>query len=118
MVGPQQAHADVSSRFEGLAHHRRRAALRCLQEYGTPIPLADLADEVAVREYDTALPEIPAENVTRIYMSLYHTHIPKLADAEYVRYDQERDAVTLRAYPEQFDQIRARLETDRSVTNR
>ncbi len=57
--------------------------------------LPDLADEVAVRERGTTIAAIPGEEVKRVYMSLYHSHIPKLANADVVAYDQERDMVAL-----------------------
>ncbi|WP_425607567.1 DUF7344 domain-containing protein [Natrinema zhouii] len=57
--------------------------------------LADLADEIAAREKETSITDIPAEEVKRIYMPLYHTHIPKLEEADLVHYKQERDTVTL-----------------------
>lgn len=80
--------------FGALAGRRRRLVLHCLREYQTPIALADLADEIATREHETSISNIPAEEVKRIYMTLYHTHIPKLADANIVEYAQEEDLVT------------------------
>jgi hypothetical protein len=88
-------HDQTPAIFEILAHQRRRYALYELQHHERPLALADLADEVAVRENETALAAVPAVEVKRIYMTLYHTHIPKLADADLVRYNQERDMVTL-----------------------
>lgn len=76
-----------------LAHPHRRAVLACLAHHQTPIALADLADEVAVQEYDTRLAAIPAETVKRTYLSLYHTHIPKLEVAGLVTYNQDQDQV-------------------------
>ncbi|WP_226012188.1 DUF7344 domain-containing protein [Halomicrobium salinisoli] len=81
--------------FTVLSNQRRRLALDCLQEYETPIALADLADEVAVREYDSPVTEIPAEEVKEIYVSLYHVHVPRLEDAGLAEYDQDDDLVTL-----------------------
>lgn len=85
----------LNTLFEVLANRRRRYVLHCLREYQTPIALADLADEVATQEQETPLPDIPAEEVKRVYMSLYHTHIPKLVDANIVEYTQEQDLVAL-----------------------
>ena len=81
--------------FGVLSHQRRRCVLRCLGEHQTPLTLADLADEVTAREQEAPLPDVPAEEVKRVYVSLYHTHIPKLADADLVEYTQERDMVAL-----------------------
>jgi len=79
--------------FEVLAERRRRYLLGSLAEHGYSLTLADLADEVASREYDAHITEIPEDDVLEIYLSLYHQHVPKLADADVVAYDQDHDLV-------------------------
>lgn len=82
--------------FTVLSHERRRYALYCLRKYRTPMALADLADEVARLEHGTRpLTEISEEEVKRIYVDLYHSHVPKMEDANLLEYDQERDSVRL-----------------------
>lgn len=88
--------------FELLSNRRRRYVLSCLNEYENPMALADLADEVAARENGTPITQTSAEEVKRIYISLYHTHVPKLERAGVVRYSQERDLVVLE---ERFEQL-------------
>ncbi|WP_210424082.1 DUF7344 domain-containing protein [Halorussus ruber] len=80
--------------FELLADSRRRQALRTLVRH-EDLSLPDLADEVAVAEYDRPLPNIDPDDVLKIYLSLYHTHVPKLAAADLVNYDQDGDHVAL-----------------------
>lgn len=58
--------------------------------------LPDLADECVVMEHECHLDDIPAETVKRMYMSLYHRHIPSLVEDGVVEYDQEHDLVTAR----------------------
>jgi hypothetical protein len=82
----------VDAVFRALAHDRRRHTLSCLQEHRT-ILLPDLAELVAERECDSDLNELPAEQVTEIYFSLYHRHIPVLTEAGLAQYDQETDCV-------------------------
>lgn len=89
--------------LDALAHERRRHVLHCLRNYDQTMALADLADEVAVRENETAITEITAEEVKRVYVSLYHTHIPKLQDVGVVEYSQDRDMVTLLDTADQLD---------------
>lgn len=79
---------------ELLANERRRTVLRCLREHG-PLVLPDLADEVARVEHDSPLPQIPEDDVLCVYLSLWHSHVPKLSSAGVVSYDQDRDRVTL-----------------------
>ena len=95
MVPIRDSDADADTVFDVLAHHRRRTALSVLIDHENPITLADLADEVAVREHDASIDEVPAEDVMQLYLSLYHAHVPKLAEEGFVRYDQERDLVEL-----------------------
>ena len=82
--------------YDVLSERRRRHVLRCLQEYDESMTLADVADEVAVRELGKRITDISAETVMEIYLSLYHSHVPKLTAAGLVEYDQERDLVTTR----------------------
>ncbi|MFC7166980.1 DUF7344 domain-containing protein [Halospeciosus flavus] len=74
---------------------RRRHALAVLRSYGA-LTLADLADEVAVREHGCPLPAIDPETVLDVYLSLYHDHVPALVNADAAVYDQERDLVAPR----------------------
>lgn len=80
---------------EVLSDQRRRSTLACLKKYDTSLALADLAEEVAIREYDATITEIAAGDVKRVYMSLYHQHIPKMTALDVVQYDQESDVVAL-----------------------
>lgn len=86
---------DTDEIFELLANERRRMLLTCLQDHDPPLALADVAQELAVREYDVPLDEIPAEAVENLYMALYHSHIPKLNAYGVVAHDQEEDIVAL-----------------------
>lgn len=84
----------LDSTLRALASRRRRLTLRCLLEH-RELTLPDLAELVAERESGDDLADIPPERVCRVYFSLYHTHLPMLEDADLVRYEQERDYVTV-----------------------
>ena len=56
---------------------------------------ADLAVEVAAREAETTVDEVTLEIVKRVHLSLHHSHVPKLADANLVRFDADRGTVEL-----------------------
>lgn len=83
---------ELDAVFDVLANARRRIALQCLCEH-TEMTLPDLAEEVAVREFEDRIQDIPAEKVRDVYFSLYHTHIPKLSAAGFVEYHQDQDVV-------------------------
>ncbi|MFB6130731.1 MAG: hypothetical protein ABEJ28_07930 [Salinigranum sp.] len=85
---------DKDSLFELLSNSRRRHTMRCLKEHAT-MTLADVAEEIAVRERATTIDKIDAESVQDVYHSLYHVHVPKLERADLVIYDQEQDLVGL-----------------------
>lgn len=82
-----------SAVFTLLSHTFRRGVIDCLCDYDETLTLADLADEVVCRCRDEAIEDIDAAEVKRVYMALYHTHIPKLVEYDVVEYDQERDLV-------------------------
>lgn len=85
---------DPSALFDALGAFRRRCALAALLTHGD-LSLADLADEVTVAERERPLSAVDAQTVLEVYLSLYHTHVPKLSDAGLVAYDQETDFVAL-----------------------
>ncbi|PSP55452.1 hypothetical protein BRC82_05825 [Halobacteriales archaeon QS_1_67_19] len=66
--------------LELLSASPRRRAFRVLLDHDA-LGLPDLADEVAVRGRGRPLPEIDPDAVLDVYLSLYHTHVPKLTDA-------------------------------------
>lgn len=84
-----------SELLDPVAYRRRRYAVSGLRDQPGPITLADLADEVAVMENGTPLTEVPASEVKRIYMTLYHSHVPKLEMAGVVEYLQNGDLIEL-----------------------
>ncbi|NHN59429.1 MULTISPECIES: hypothetical protein [Halorussus] len=92
----EAAASDVSidALCELFADYRRRTAYLTLVSHDD-LSLPDLADEVAVAERERPLTEIDPDDVLEIYLSLYHTHVPKLAAAGLVDYDQEADYVAL-----------------------
>lgn len=56
----QEAQDRINTIFGVFAHQRRRYALRELRRHETPMALADLADELAIREHEAPLTDIPA----------------------------------------------------------
>ncbi|GAA0232047.1 hypothetical protein GCM10009000_054250 [Halobacterium noricense] len=78
-----------------LTEQRRRLVIDSLLENEQTLALADLAKEVTVRENGTSMPKVDEDEVLRIYSSLYHNHIPRLADAGVVKFERERELVGL-----------------------
>lgn len=81
--------------FAVLASERRRTVLRCLRTADAPVAMADLARDVLARERDADPGDIPEEVIERVYVSLHHCHLPKLADGGYLQYDEDQSSVAL-----------------------
>jgi hypothetical protein len=110
MSGSYRTHQATDAIFESLAAPRRRYAVRCLKDYGKPMALADLADEIAALENGAPLTEVSVEAVKQVYLSLYHKHLPTLSSAGIVRYDQNQAMVQLVDDAEQLEQFEDLLE--------
>lgn len=83
--------------FELLANHRRQLALQYLTSKVGAVPLRELADQIALWEG-----EHTKERCERICTGLVHVHLPKLADAEIVRYDPNRETIELQETADQL----------------
>lgn len=81
--------------FDLLSNERRRLALQYLEEHGGPVSIGELATEVAAMENDIPADEVDAQQRKRTYVSLYQTHVPKLAKANAVDYDSDEGIVEL-----------------------
>lgn len=81
--------------LDALSDRRRRDVVRCLQANDGTMTMADLADEIAVRESETDVTNVSSDEVKRVYISLYHAHVPKLASADVVEYSQVGGDVSL-----------------------
>lgn len=84
-------YSDMSVGYEALANARRRDALRLLDATGSPKTLRELAEALAEREVDSP----DEDTVESVQTSLYHVHVPKLAEAGFVKYDEDADRVLL-----------------------
>lgn len=81
--------------FSLLSHTYRSTLLKILNEHEQPKPLADISEEVASAVTGGPVQNADPEEIDRIYLDLYHTHVPKLAEADAVRYNQEDDLIVL-----------------------
>lgn len=78
-----------------LAAERRQSVLAVAGQFAGPVALADLALHVAAVERDAALVEVGDAAYESVRASLYHRHVPKLADAGLVAFDREDGTVEL-----------------------
>lgn len=85
-----------------LTHKWRRYVLYRLQNTDRPRALADLAEDIAVRESGDQSVETDREFAKEVGMKLHHIHVPKLADGGLVEYDRGDRTVGLVEYPEEL----------------
>lgn len=78
-----------------LAHPRRRQLLRILSAADAPMALADLAADIAAHEQPPTDGQPDWDLIERIYITLYHRHIPKLDDCELVEFSMAQRTVAL-----------------------
>jgi hypothetical protein len=81
--------------FDILSSPRRRYVLYYLRTRDGPVQLTDLAEEVAAWENNTDPPSITEQERKRVYVSLYQTHIPRLAEAGLIEYDKDSGQIAL-----------------------
>lgn len=92
-----------------LSHACRRALVDCLDGRETGLALADAAAEVARRNGDRPIHDLPFESVERVYASLYHSHVPQLVEVGAVEFDRERNVLTLTERGERLARVRERM---------
>lgn len=116
-IGDSHEHAEV---FRALRNRRHRCVLDCLKTAETPMALADLADELARSESDVS-PSAVRDVRERVYASLYHRHLPKLASDGLVDFDTDQNMVALSEDADDFLRGGDRPSTDerlrRSLTD-
>jgi DNA-binding transcriptional ArsR family regulator len=81
--------------FQILSNSRRRRIIYYLFEEGAELTLKRLAAKIAAVEAGVDESEITSEERQRVYISLYQTHLPKLEEANIVRYDEDERTVAL-----------------------
>jgi hypothetical protein len=79
-----------------LQNKRRRAVLRhVLAHDRTEYVMREVAEAVAAWEHDTTVERLASTERQRVYISLYQSHLPKLAEHGIIDYDQPRGRITV-----------------------
>lgn len=95
--------------FSVLSHSHRRFILQYLHSADTPISIDELAAElVAWKNPLSAADQLSDGRATLVKISLMHSHLPKMAEAGLIRYDEIQQTVTL---GDRADEGRAHLQT-------
>lgn len=90
--------------FDILSNPRRRYVLYYLRTRDEPVRLTKLAEEVAAWENNTNRSDITEQERKRVYVSLYQTHVPRLAEAGLIDYDKDSGQIALAEEASDIDQ--------------
>ena len=95
--------------FALLGSRRRLLAVQILRERcAESLTMRELAEAVAERAHD----DPTAAERHEVHLSLYHTHVPRLEQADVVAYDREGDSVEFRPNAETLLPFIAQLTED------
>jgi hypothetical protein len=89
--------------FDALASKRSRYVLIALREAEGPLKVAELVDRVASWEMDKPINLVSDEHRKRVFTSLRHSQLPKLAMMGLVEYDESESLVARGPHAEQAD---------------
>lgn len=92
--------------YDALAHPRRRYLCYILLE-ATEWSLTEIATKAAAWEQEIPEHEVSSHRRERVYVALYHAHVPKLVDQDVVEFDADTETITP---GENADQVLAALE--------
>lgn len=81
--------------FEILSSQRRRMVLYYLRDHDGTATMNELAEQIAAWENDVDIEALTSQQRKRVYVSLYQTHLSKLADADLIDYDVDEGDVRL-----------------------
>lgn len=87
-LSPDAVHQLLSSR-------RRRDVLQYLKNVEAVTTIGDLVVRIAAWEHDVPVEEVTAEQRKRVHISLYQSHLPKLAAEGVIDYDRDRGRIGL-----------------------
>lgn len=74
--------------FHLLQNSRRRHVLQYLITTNCPAQISDIAEQIAAWEYEVPVEDITSKQRQRIYISLYQSHLSKLAEFDLITYDR------------------------------
>ncbi len=79
--------------FHILQNERRRRVLQYLSDTEGTVDMRDIAEQVAAWEHDTTVQQLTSDQRQRVYIALYQSHLPKLADFDLITYNRNRGVV-------------------------
>ncbi|MFC4550599.1 MULTISPECIES: DUF7344 domain-containing protein [Halorussus] len=90
---PAETILELNEVFAAISHPRRRYLLYTLINGSCDETLAELATKIAAWERDEPLADVSDEDRRDVQVSLYHSHVPKLADLGILTYERSDDII-------------------------
>lgn len=97
--------ASLDRIFGLMSKERRRYALYYLDQQDGPVPVDEVAEQIAEWESNPGSVSIPEETFDEIEVELHHVDLPKASEAAYIQYDAEKGIVELTGAPPEFTAI-------------
>ncbi|MFB6130536.1 MAG: ArsR family transcriptional regulator [Salinigranum sp.] len=95
--------------FGVLKNRRRRRIIEYLLTHEEGATRSEIAEHIAALENDVDVSLLSSSERKRVYVSLYQTHLPKLAETGLIEYDRDRGHVSP---TERIEQLTRYLDTD------
>ncbi|ADJ13729.1 DUF7344 domain-containing protein [Halalkalicoccus jeotgali] len=92
-VAPPERSLSKDDTFHILQNERRRRVLQYLSDTEGTVDMRDIAEQVAAWEHDTTVQQLTSNQRQRVYIALYQSHLPKLADFDLITYNRSRGVV-------------------------
>lgn len=82
-----EGEGDLNGVCRTLANERRRHVLCVLERESLPIDVRTLARQVTIQEACDNSKMVTEESIKQVHATLYHNHLPKMADLGLIEYD-------------------------------
>lgn len=110
-VGPEREGLPLDVVYDILKNKRRRFVLLYLESVEGSVTIGELAERIAAYENDLPVEGLNAQQRKRVYIGLYQCHLPKMADAGLIEFNQNRGKVELEEHgADLIDFMRASIE--------
>lgn len=85
---------DIDTLLRTVANTERRQILHILLDDELPVTMQELATTLVTYQSEVVHDDPPAGKLTKAYTRLYHLHLPQLADAGMIEFEQEKKRIT------------------------
>lgn len=92
--GAQESSLSLDAIFDILRNRRRQLVLEFLRDRDEKVTLGELAEHIAAIENDTTVRQLNAQQRKRVYIGLYQSHLPKMADVGVIEFNQSRGHIS------------------------